>query len=193
MAEVVLTAENSVHAETLAQWRDWLAEHHTRREGVWLVQWRRHTGRPRLEYEDAVCEALAWGWIDSTAGTVDVDRTRLYYAPRRPRSGWSAPNKRRVERLLAEGRMQPPGQRAIDLARENGAWTLYDDAERLVVPADLAAALGARPGAREHWDAFPPSARKVALSWLAEARREETRARRVLGVAEAAARGERVR
>ncbi|RCK68696.1 hypothetical protein DT076_13985 [Desertihabitans brevis] len=193
MAEVVLTAENSVHAETLAQWRDWLAEHHTRREGVWLVQWRRHTGRPALEYEDAVCEALAWGWIDSTAGTVDADRTRLWYAPRRPRSGWSAPNKRRVERLLAEGRMQPPGQRAIDLARENGAWTLYDDAERLVLPDDLAAALAARPGAREHWDAFPPSARKVALSWLAEARREETRVRRVLGVAEAAARGERVR
>ena len=156
----------SVHPETVQEWRDWLAAHHGRGAGVWLVQWKRHTGRPAMSYEEAVTEALAWGWVDSTAGTVDADRARLWYAPRRPTSGWSRPNKRRVELLLAEGRMQPAGQRCIDVAMQNGAWTLLDDVENLVVPADLAVALDARPGARAHWDAFPaPRGAPCSSGW----------------------------
>lgn len=181
----------SVHPETVEQWRSWLAEQHDRGSGAWVVQWRRRTGRPALGYEEQVVEALAWGWIDSTAGTVDADRSQMWFAPRRPGSGWSRPNKRRVERLLSEGRMQPAGQRAIDVALANGSWTLLDDVEDLVLPDDLVAALEARAGAREHWDAFAPSARKQMLTRLVTAKKAETRDRWVERIAEAAGRGER--
>jgi uncharacterized protein YdeI (YjbR/CyaY-like superfamily) len=191
--ELGADGKHAVRPETLHEWRDWLADNHGRTVGVWVVQWKRHTGKPALTYEEAVTEALAWGWVDSTAGTVDADRSKLWYAPRRPTSGWSRPNKRRVELLLAEGRMQPAGQRCIDLARQNGAWTLLDDVEDLIVPPDLAAALDARPGARAQWDAFPRSPRRAMLEWLVQAKRPDTRARRVTEIADKAARNERAR
>lgn len=191
MPPVAYSPETSTHPETLRAWRDWLAAHHARGSGVWVVQWKRATGRPAVGYEELVVEALAWGWIDSTNGTVDAERSRMWFAPRRPTSGWARPNKLRVERLLAEGRMQPAGQAAIDVARANGAWTLLDDVEDLVVPPDLAEALSAHPGARETWDAFPRTVRRAALVRLVEAKRAETRARRVAEVAAATARGER--
>ncbi|GAB4065341.1 YdeI/OmpD-associated family protein [Angustibacter speluncae] len=191
MSPVPYSAETSTHPETLQQWRTWLAEHHARGAGVWVVQWKRATGRPAVGYEELVVEALAWGWIDSTNGTVDAGRSRMWFAPRRPTSGWARPNKLRVERLLAEGRMQPAGRAAIDVARANGAWTLLDDVEDLVVPDDLASALAEHPGARETWDAFPRTVRRAALVHLVEARRPDTRARRVGEVAGATARGER--
>lgn len=191
MPPVAYSPETSTHPETLRAWRDWLAAHHARGSGVWVVQWKRATGRPAVGYEELVVEALAWGWIDSTNGTVDAERSRMWFAPRRPTSGWARPNKLRVERLLAEGRMQPAGRAAIDVARANGAWTLLDDVEDLVVPPDLAEALSAHPGARETWDAFPRTVRRAALVRLVEAKRAETRARRVAEVAAATARGER--
>lgn len=191
MPPVAYSPETSTHPETLRAWRDWLAAHHARGSGVWVVQWKRATGRPAVGYEELVVEALAWGWIDSTNGTVDAERSRMWFAPRRPTSGWARPNKLRVERLLAEGRMQPAGRAAIDVARANGAWTLLDDVEDLVVPPDLAEALAAHPGARETWDAFPRTVRRAALVHLVEARRPDTRARRVGEVAGATARGER--
>ncbi|WP_134765489.1 YdeI/OmpD-associated family protein [Nocardioides sp. 1609] len=180
-----------VHPETLEQWRAWLAAHHARGSGVWVYQWRRATGRPAVGYEEQVVEALAWGWIDSTAGTVDEQRARMWFAPRRPTSGWSRPNKQRVERLYAEGRMQPAGRAVLDLAHVNGSWTLLDDVEDLVVPPDLEAALAERPGARAHWDSFPPSTRKQMLTQVVTARKPETRAARIARFADAAARGER--
>jgi uncharacterized protein YdeI (YjbR/CyaY-like superfamily) len=193
VAPVPFSEQTSTHPETLDQWRDWLAEHHGRGSGVWVVQWKRPTGRPAVGYEELVVEALAWGWIDSTNGTVDAERSRMWFAPRRPTSGWARPNKRRVERLLAEGRMQPAGQAAIDAARANGSWTLLDDVEDLVVPDDLAAALAAHPGARATWDAFPRTVRRATLVWIVEAKRDATRERRVAEAAAATARGERPR
>jgi uncharacterized protein YdeI (YjbR/CyaY-like superfamily) len=98
-----------------------------------------------------------------------------------------------VERLLADGRMQPAGQRCIDVARQNGAWTLLDDVENLIVPADLAEALDVRPGARAQWDGFPRSPRRAMLEWLVQAKRPETRTRRITEIADKTARGERAR
>ncbi len=180
-----------VHPETTAQWRTWLRRNHASSTGVDLVSWKAHTGRPRVSYEDAVVEALAYGWVDSKAGTLDDQRSTIWFSPRRPNSGWARTNKARVERLLAEGRMAPAGQAAIDRAKANGTWTLLDDVEDLVVPDDLAAALGQHPGAAARWEAFPPSARRSILAWIVQARRPETRARRVGETAQKAARGER--
>jgi len=180
-----------IHPETVEEWRAWLEAHHDRPDGVWLVQWKAETGRPRLSYEEAVLEALAYGWIDSTAGTIDDERSRLWFSPRRRRSGWSRPNKERIRLLESEGRMQPSGRRAIEQAMADGSWALLDSVEDLSVPDDLAVAFDRLPGARARWEAFPRSARRAILEWIAQARRPDTRARRVAETADAAARGER--
>jgi uncharacterized protein YdeI (YjbR/CyaY-like superfamily) len=174
-----------------ASWRAWLKANHATSSGVHLVTWRRATGRPTVAYGDAVEEALCVGWIDSKAGKLDEDRATLWMSPRRPRSGWSRPNKERVERLIAAGLMLPPGLDAIEEAKRRGTWTLLDDVEDLLVPDDLEAALAAAPPARSNWDAFPPSARRGILEWIVQAKRPETRARRLAETADKAARNER--
>ena len=134
---------------------------------------------------------MCFGWVDSTGGGVDEGRGKLYFAPRKPRSVWAASNKTRVERLVGEGRMAPAGLAAIARAKANGSWEVLDTAERLEVPDDLTAALAARPPAAVNFAAFPPSARKMLLGWVALARRPETRAARITQIADAAARNER--
>ena len=180
-----------MHAETVEEWRLWLAEHHATSRGVDLVSWKKHTGRPVVGYDEAVTEALAVGWVDSVAHRLDEDRTMLWFSPRNPRSGWSAPNKRRIARLEAEGRLGGAGLSAVEVAKANGAWVLLDEVEQGIVPPDLAAALAEQPGSKEQWEAFPRSARRGMLEWVVRAKRPETRGRRVRAIAEAAARGER--
>jgi uncharacterized protein YdeI (YjbR/CyaY-like superfamily) len=180
-----------VFVEDRATWRAWLEDHHDTASGAWLVTWRSRTGKPRLAYEEAVEEALCFGWIDGTGGTIDEQRGKQYFAPRKSNSGWAATNKARVERLIADGRMAPAGLAAIERARANGSWELLDSVERLEVPPDLAAALDARPPAATNFAAFPPSVRKQLLTSLVMARRPETRNERVRRIAEAAARNER--
>jgi len=182
-----------VHADDRATWQAWLEANHANASGAWLVTWRARPGRVGLEYEAAVEEALCFGWVDSTAGRVDDDRGKLYFAPRKPRSGWAATNKARVERLIAAGLMAPAGLAAIERAKANGSWEILDSVERLEVPEDLAAALEANPPATANFAAFPPSARKQLLTWVAFAMRPETRAARISQIADSAARNERAR
>jgi uncharacterized protein YdeI (YjbR/CyaY-like superfamily) len=182
-----------VQPEDRAAWRAWLEANHATVRGVWLVTWRARSGRQALAYEACIEEALCFGWVDGTAGTVDEDRGKLYFSQRRPRSVWAATNKARVERLIASGRMQPAGLAAIERAKADGSWTVLDGPERLEVPPDLAAALDAHPPAAERFAAFPPSARKQMLSWVAMAVRPETRASRIEQIAVEAARNERAR
>ena len=184
-------ADDQAHPADLSAWRGWLESNHDSSTGVWLVSWKSHTAKARIPYADAVTEALAFGWVDSKQRSLDDDRTALWFCPRRVTSGWSRPNKQRVERLLAEGRMHPAGQRAIDLAKENGAWSLLDDVEDLVVPADLAAAFRRHQGSAAHWESFPRSTKRALLEWVVQAKRPETRERRVREIAEKAAIGER--
>jgi len=180
----------SVHAEDRATWRAWLESNHATASGVWLVSWRKGHG-PRVEYEDAVEEALCFGWIDSQGGNVDERHSRQYFAPRKPTSGWAATNKARIERLIADGRMAPAGLAAIERAKANGSWTLLDDVEQGRIPDDLAKALDAHPPAATRFEAFPKSARRAMLEWVAQAKRAETRAARVQEIAARAERGER--
>jgi uncharacterized protein YdeI (YjbR/CyaY-like superfamily) len=168
-----------VHPETRRAWREWLAAHHESSTGVWFVSWRTRTGRNGPGYEDAVEEALCFGWIDSVARKLDDDRTMLWFSPRKPGSGWARTNKQRIERLTAAGLITPAGQRVIDDARADGSWSLLDAVEDLIVPHDLAAAFHDHPSARENWDAFPPSVRKSILGWIVQAKRDATRAVRI--------------
>jgi uncharacterized protein YdeI (YjbR/CyaY-like superfamily) len=158
---------------------------------VYLVSWRRATGRSSVPYEEAVEEALCVGWVDATGRTLDDERGLQWFAPRRPKSGWARSNKERVARLEAAGLMLPAGLAAIEEAKQNGMWTLLDDVENLIVPDDLAAALAASPPARENWEAFSKSARRAMLEWTVQARRPETRERRIAAIADGARRGEK--
>jgi len=164
----------------------WLAAHHGDHAGFWLVQWRPQTGLPTIGYEHIVEECLIFGWIDSTVRTFDDQRSGLRLTPRKPTSVWSASNKQRVARLEAAGRMQPAGRRAVERARANGMYTFLDDVEAMIVPEDLAAALGEL---RATFDDFSPGRRKQALAWIKSAKRPATRSDRIARVVAAAAEG----
>lgn len=180
-----------VHAETRAEWRRWLAANHASSPGAWLVAWKRSTGRPAISYDESVEEALCFGWIDSVAGTIDGERSRQLFTPRRPTSRWSRSNKERIERLAAAGLLEPAGIAAVEVAKRNGSWTALDDVENLVVPNDLAAAFAAHPGSAEQWGGFPRSVRRGLLEWILDAKRPETRAKRIAETAAEAAAGRR--
>lgn len=169
----------------------WLEENHDASDGLWLKIAKKGTGERSVTYGEALELALCFGWIDSQGGNLDERRSRQYFAPRKPTSGWAATNKARIERLIRERRMHPAGLAAIERARENGSWTLLDDVERGVIPDDLAAALAAHPPAAENFDGFSKSAKRAMLEWTAQAKRPETRQKRVLEIAERAAANER--
>src|SRR4051812_15068527 len=180
-----------VHVETREQLRAWLSEHAADSSSILLVTWRRPTGRPAPSYEDIVEEALCFGWIDSAGRTLDDERTCLRLGPRRRGSGWARTNKIRIERMERAGTMTDAGRAVIERAKADGSWTLLDAVEDGIVPDDLVAALAARPPARENFDAFPWSARRALLEWTVQAKRPETRRRRIEEIAARAEHNER--
>ncbi len=170
---------DAVLVRTRGQWRQWLQQHHGRDAGVWLVTFRQGSGQPSPGYDAVVEEALCFGWVDSRPKKLDERRTMLWFAPRKPGSGWARPNKLRVERLIEQGLMAPAGLAKIDAAKADGSWTMLDAVEEGIVPDDLATALAAWPDARRHWDAFPRSARRGILEWIVQAKTAPTRDKRV--------------
>jgi uncharacterized protein YdeI (YjbR/CyaY-like superfamily) len=180
-----------VHPETIEAWRDWLVQHHRDTDAVWLVRWRKGSGKDPLDYAAIVEEALCFGWIDGLTNTLDERRQAHLLTPRRKHSGWAASNKERVERLIADGRITEPGMRVIEAAKADGSWSMLDAAEALIEPVELTAALDAHPQARRQWDAFPKSPRRALIWWVMSAKRPETRERRVTKIIDDAAHGRR--
>lgn len=182
-----LDALEQVEATSRGQWRAWLKKNHARTIGIWLVTWKKATPAKHLSYDAIVEEALCFGWIDSLPRKLDESRTMLYLSPRKPKSVWSKLNKERIERLIAARRMAAPGLKAIEVAKSNGSWNSIDAAEAFKMPADLQRALKKDRKALVHYESFPPGARKQILTWLLDARTEQTRARRISIVVELAA------
>jgi uncharacterized protein YdeI (YjbR/CyaY-like superfamily) len=180
-----------VTAKDRAQWRRWLQRNHDKVDRAWLVMGKKGAGVPSPTYEEAVEEALCFGWIDSTMRPIDERCYRQLYSRRKPTSTWAKTNKERVERLIREGRMAEAGLAAIEAAKANGSWSSLDRIEALEEPPDLATALDANPTARRHFDAFPASVRKQLLWWVESAKRPETRAKRIAETVDLAARNER--
>ncbi|MCC3157711.1 YdeI/OmpD-associated family protein [Hymenobacter sp. 15J16-1T3B] len=176
-----------VAAATREEWRQWLLDHHDTAAGVWLVYFKKGSGQPSITWAEAVEEALCFGWIDSKSLTIDAQRYKQVFTPRKPRSVWSKINKASLERLQAAGKMMPAGLRAVEVARQNGSWSAIDSAENLEVPADLAAALAAHETAARHFAALSPSRRKMYLQGLLAMKRPETRARRIALIVQEAA------
>ncbi|MEM1096955.1 MAG: YdeI/OmpD-associated family protein [Bacteroidota bacterium] len=170
---------NSTHPLTRAAWRAWLEAHHAREDGVWLIRYKKATGKPAVRYDEAVEEALCFGWVDSKPNKLDDERSLLWFAPRKAGSNWSRLNKERIARMEAAGQMTPAGRAKVEAAKADGSWSALDDVENLVIPHDLADALAGYPDAAVHFDAFPRSAKRGILEWILNAKRAPTRAKRI--------------
>ncbi len=160
-------------------------------QGIWLISSKKGSGKPRFDYEEAVEEALCFGWIDSKPNKLDEERSLLWFAPRKPKTGWSKINKDRVERLIQQGLMMPPGFAKVKTAKADGSWSALDAIEALEIPPDLAAALTAYEVAKPNFEAFPKSVKRGILEWIAAARKPETRAKRIEETARLAAENKR--
>ncbi len=170
-----------VHLKTAAEWRRWLRDNHRTAPGVWLVSYKRTAKKPFIEYEDAVQEALCYGWIDGQLRPIDDRRSSLLFTPRRAGSAWARSNKERIKKLISEKRMRPAGLAKIEAAKKDGSWTLLDSVEALEVPADLKKALAAAR-ARTAFAALSNTAKRAHLYALVTAKRPETRAKRLAAI-----------
>lgn len=177
-----------VRPKSRKAWRDWLEKNHASSSGVWLVYAKKHSALPSLSYNDAVEEALCFGWIDSKINPIDDDFYMQVFTPRKPKSDWSASNKDRVERLLAAGLMAPAGLAVVKAAKDSGAWNAMNHVEELIIPPDLEEAIKADPDASRNWATYSTSRRKSVLYRLAGARRPDTRARYLQAIIENMAR-----
>ncbi len=155
------------------------------------MSWRAQTGKPRVEYDALVEEALCFGWIDGHQKPVDDERIMQLLTPRRPGSAWASSNKKRVASLEQAGAMTEAGRRVIEAAKADGSWNRFDSADALEIPTDLKAALARNAAAARNFDAFTDAAKRAILRWLIDAKRPETRAKRVGETARLAATNER--
>jgi len=174
-----------------AGWREWLTENHAGSAGVWLVLTRKGGTVTALTYASALDEALCFGWIDGQAGRRDEESSRQRFTPRTSRSGWSARNTRYVARLSEEDRMQPAGMAAVEAAKADGRWDrAYAGPATAVVAPDLQAALDAEPHAAAMWLILTSTNRYAVIYRVEQAKRAETRQRRITDLVAMLARGE---
>lgn len=177
-----------------AEWRGWLADHHDCSRGVWLVLAKQGALEPTsLTYDQALEEALRYGWIDGQIRGGDEATYRQRFTPRRARSAWSRRNVVMVERLMEEGRMHPAGVAQVERAKSDGRWeAAYAGPASMAVPHDLAAALAAEPAARAMFDALSSRNRYAVLYRIETAKRAETRRKRIESFVAMLARGETI-
>jgi uncharacterized protein YdeI (YjbR/CyaY-like superfamily) len=177
-----------------ARWRSWLGAHHQGRDGVWLVLAKKDVIEPtRLTYDEALEEALCHGWIDGQVRRRDERTFRQRFTPRRARSSWSQRNVGLVERLQAEGLMQPAGLEAVTLAKDDGRWdAAYAGQATIEVPADLTVALDGEPQAKAMFERLSSQNRYAVLYRIHEAKRSDTRMRRIERFVAMLARGETI-
>lgn len=158
----------------------WLAAHHAESPGFWLKIAKAGSGERSPSYGEALDEALRFGWIDGQKAKLDAAFYLQRFTPRRRRSRWSKINRGRAEALIANGRMERAGQVQVDAARADGRWdAAYDSHRTAGVPDDLAVALDADPAARAFFDGLSAQNRYAILHRVQEAKRPETRARRI--------------
>jgi uncharacterized protein YdeI (YjbR/CyaY-like superfamily) len=169
----------TVYAKDRNEWHDWLLKNHAVSSGVLLVFYKKRSGKPSISYDDAVEEALSFGWIDSRVNSLDEERYMQVFTPRKPRSSWSKLNKQRVERLIKNGLMTAAGLEKVEAAKRDGSWNTPDATEDLQIPADLTEALASNKRAYGNFTAFSDSSKKIIVQWIGDAKRPETRKRRI--------------
>ena len=163
------------------QWRKWLSENHQNEKEIWLVYYKKSTGRASIEYGASVEEALCYGWIDSIIRSLDGERYARKFTPRKEDSAWSESNKKRVEKLLKKGLMTEHGLKLVEAAKRNGMWDKEIHRPRLTfeMTPEFILALTSNPGAKNTFESLSTTDKKQYLAWIETARRPETRARRI--------------
>jgi len=169
-----------LHVTHREDWRQWLSENHHKETEIWLVYYKKHTGKPRVTYNDAVEEALCFGWIDSIVKTIDDERYMQKFTPRKEKSNWSDSNKKRVENLISTGKMTKAGLDIVKIARSNGNWdALITSMKSFETPIELENALRTNESAKEFFDSLSASYRRQYIGWIASAKRQATKQRRL--------------
>lgn len=161
------------------EWREWLHENHEQDDGIYLIFYKVDHENDSMRWEEAVQVAICYGWIDSTVKSLGNGKRRQYFCPRKPKSVWSKINKNYIKQLKADGLMHQSGLEAIKTAKENGSWTALDDVENGVVPKDLQKVFDKNPKALKNYKGFTRGQRKSYLYWLNQAKRDETRQKRI--------------
>lgn len=167
------------HARTRKEWRKWLEKNHQSAKSVWLIIYKKDSTVPSVYYPEAVDEALCFGWIDSTPNKRDDGSYYQFFAKRNPKSNWSKVNKQKVAALIKEGLMQPAGYQMIEMAKHNGTWTALDEVENIILPADLQERFSKNKTAFNHWNTFSRSSKRGILEWIVNAKKLETRQKRI--------------
>lgn len=164
---------------SLTAWRKWLEQNHLSKSSVWLVLYSKSSGKSTINWSEAVDVALCFGWIDSKKIKIDEESSHQFFSRRKPKSTWSKINKEKIERLIANGLMTEAGYACIELAKQNGSWTILDEVEELIIPEDLEEEFNNNEGTREYFLSLSKSVKKAILQWLVLARRTETRQKRI--------------
>ena len=171
--------KKTFHARTRKEWRAWLDKNSQTEKSVWLILYHKDSKTKSVYYEEAVEEALCFGWIDSIAHKRDKESKYQFFAQRKPRSNWSKTNRERAEKMMALGLMTAPGQQLIDVAKKTGTWEALVDVQNSVIPADLQEQFNKNKKALKNFLAFPPSSKRIILEWILNAKKDETRKKRI--------------
>ncbi|MGG5507364.1 MULTISPECIES: YdeI/OmpD-associated family protein [unclassified Myroides] len=167
------------YPQSRAAWRQWLEENHETKQSIWLVYYTKKSNIPSLSWREAVDEALCFGWIDSTRKKVDDSSSIQYFSKRKPKSVWSKINKEIVQLLIDNNQMTKAGFESIAIAKQNGSWAILDEVEALIIPEELELAFAQHSGSKEYYLSLSKSTRKIILSWIVLAKREETKQKRI--------------
>lgn len=167
------------HAKTRKQWRSWLEKNHQSEQSVWLIIYKKESDTPSVYYLEAVDEALCFGWIDSKPNKRDENSYYQFFSKRNPKSNWSKVNKDKVSKLIAQGLMHSAGIEMIEIAKKNGTWTALEEVENITIPPDLQDLFSKNKKALEHWEKFPRSAKRGIIEWILNAKKPETRQKRI--------------
>jgi len=174
---------------TKEHWRKWLEENHIRGDAVWVVFYNKKSTKPTISWSDAVDEALCFGWIDSKAVTIDIESHKHYFCKRKPNSTWSKVNKEKLKQLIAANKMTDAGLACIEIAKQNGSWTILDEVEELIIPNDLSKAFQDNKGSEKYFLSLSKSKQKYLLQWIALAKQPQTRQKRIDEIALCASEG----
>jgi uncharacterized protein YdeI (YjbR/CyaY-like superfamily) len=175
------------------EWRAWLAEHHADSDGVWIRFAKKASGIPTVVYAEALEVALAYGWIDGQVKSIDERWYRQRWTPRRARSKWSKINRAAAERMIERGEMQPAGLAEVERAKADGRWAAaYDAPTTAAVPDDLRSALDADPAAARFFESLDSNNRYAILHRIQDAKRPETREKRIATFVAMCSRGETI-
>ena len=177
-----------VHAKTSKDWNKWLSKNHQTSTSVWLIIPHKNSKLSSINHDQAVEEALCFGWIDSVTYKRDDESRYQRFSPRLPQGNWSNTNREKAEMLIATKRMQPAGQAMIDLAKQNGRWDALVDVQNAIIPPDLLKLFKKNKTAFKNFEAFSHSSRRFILEWITNAKKPETRLKRIQQTVELAAR-----